>query len=217
MSHRSQPVSARPMVRGRLATLLTALLVAVMASGCGTPAATFSPTGPCLADGHASHVYPELEALLPPGMIERSPDTLDSGRTCSDAGLGSLVSHGVHELRSAGAIWDYGNGRATTSAILALPTGDLPVAWVEEFYEVGARTAKRTEQIATSRPTFKGLTVFRLDTLNDLSLQTVAVWAEGAYARVVIVATPVSASTSRAQHDEAVQMAVEVTAKLWAP
>ena len=54
--------------------------------------------------------------------------------------------------------------------------------------------------------------VFRIDALNDLSLQTVVVWQGGAQFHVVIVATTVDPSASRAVHDERVAIAVDVAA-----
>jgi hypothetical protein len=176
-------------------------------------AAPFSPTGPCNGDGHEAGAYPELEALAPKAFDGKPPTTLDSGRNCSDEALGSLVSHGVHELRFAGATWDFGNGHAMTIAVLGLPDAGLPVAWAEEFYELGARNAKKTEHVEVTRPDLApvGL-VFRLDTLNDLSFQTVVVWAEDQRVRVVIVASPVNAAASRADHDALVASAVATAA-----
>src|SRR5207237_193640 len=122
----------------------------------------------------------------------------------------ALLSPGVHALRSAGATWDEGGGPAESAAILALPDGrPLPAAWAEELYETGARTAKHTENIETSRPTYPGIGgVYRLDTLNDLSYQSVVVWPDGPVVRVVIVATPVSPSASKPDHDARVDEAV---------
>jgi hypothetical protein len=190
---------------------LLAIVVAVSLAACAG-AATFAPDGPCAVDGRAKGAYPDLEKLLPLSLDGAAPNTLDSGRTCSDPALGTLVSHGVHEMRSAGATWDEGGGKATTIAVLSLPGREMPVAWAEEFYEVGARTAKKTEQITTSRPTIAGRTVFRLDTLNDLSFQTVAVWHDGIVARVALVATPVNLSASRAMHDARVEAAIGAAA-----
>jgi hypothetical protein len=195
-----------------LAAALLALVGVVAACGPATP--SFSAGGPCVVDGRTPGTYPALEALLPLGLIERSPDKRDSGRSCSNMALGTLVSHDVHDLRFAGATWDNGGGKATTIAVLALPGRDLPVAWAEEFYEIGARTARRTDLIETTRPTIAGITVFRLDTLNDLSFQTVLVWPDGPIARVVLVATPVSAATSRKMHDGRVEEAAGVAASM---
>jgi hypothetical protein len=203
-----------PPARSSSVRALSALLVLALAlslAACAG-AATFAPNGPCAVDGRANGAYPDLEKLLPLSLAGAAPKTLDSGRTCSDQALGTLVSHGIHEMRSAGATWDEGGGKATTIAVLSLPGRDMPIAWAEEFYEIGARTAKRTEQITTSRPTIGGRTVFRLDTLNDLSFQTVAVWPDGIVARVALVATPVNLAASREAHDARVEAAIAAAA-----
>lgn len=147
-------------------------------------------------------------------MIERSPTTLDSGWNCSEAALGSFVSHGVAKLNFAGATWDDGNGNGTVTAILALDSGVLDPAWVEEFYTAGAVAGRHTGEVKTNRPTYQAAgTVFQLETINDLSLQTIVIWpAAGRYVEVVIVATAVSPSAVRADHDQRVQLAVETLA-----
>ena len=93
-----------------------------------------------------------------------------------------------------------------------MPSADLPADWISEFYDIGARTAKRTENIETSSPVVPGAgRVFRLDTLNDLSLQTVLVWQDGPVVRVVLVGTPVSPSATRTAHDDLVDRAAAAT------
>jgi hypothetical protein len=180
-----------------------------MVSGGCTAAPPFDPHGPCEVDGRAAGAYPALEAALPGELADRPPDSRDSGRSCSAAALGALAGHGVAELRFAGVTWDDGGGAGASIAVLALPDGALPVAWVEEFYEVGARTARRTEKIETDRPSIEPAgVVFRLDTLNDLSFQSVVVWPDGPIARVVLVASPVRPDASRADHDAIVAAAV---------
>jgi hypothetical protein len=198
-------------LRGHVAVALAAL--AMLATACSPAAGSFSPSGPCDVDGRAPGSYPALEALLPKLLEGMAPTTVDSGRSCSATALGTLVAHDVMELRFAGATWDRGHGSGTSLAVLGLPAGRLPVAWVEEFYEVGARLAKKTDNVAATRPTFEVVgPVFRLDTLNDLSLQTVVVWADGPDARVVIVASPVNPDASRAAHDVSVAAAVAAAA-----
>jgi hypothetical protein len=201
--------------RGRSTRLAGALAAATIAlAACGGATATFSPDGPCLADGRVAGAYPALEALLPTSLGGAAPTSRDSGRDCSDAALGILVTHDVHDLRFAGVTWDEGGGDGTTVAVLALPSGDLPVAWAEEFYQAGAEAARNTANITTARPTYPGVgLVFRLDTLNDLSFQTVIVWTDGPRARVVLVATQVGPDASRTAHDARVAAAV---AAAWA-
>ncbi|HYL40141.1 MAG TPA: hypothetical protein VET90_02425, partial [Candidatus Binatus sp.] len=124
-----------------------------------------------------------------------------------------LAGHGVHEVRFAGATWDESGGNGVSIAVLSLPDQPLPIAWAEEFYALGAQNGSHTGNIETSRPTYAGAgPVFRLDTLNDLSFQTVVVWPDGQLARVVIVATQVGPGASRSVHDARVAEAIGAAA-----
>jgi len=207
--------------RTKLGLVLAA--VALLAS-CGANSTSFDPSGPCTTDGRAAGAYPDLEARLPPALggigpasgpgsatADQLPASVDSGRSCTEAALGSLWSHGVHEVRFAGATWDEGNGDAAVSAFFTTPSGQPPLeaAWMEEFYQSGAEASSRTENIEITRPTIDPAgKVFRLDTLNDLSLQTVVVWPAKDGVRVVLVATRVSPDASRQEHDALVAVAV---------
>lgn len=209
----------RPVIR---ALLTGVMAVAVIA--CGTSTGSFSPDGPCVSDGRAPGAYPELEARLPPTLggigpangtgsatADLFPTTVDSGRNCTEGALGSLWSHRIREVRFAGATWDAGDGDGTVSALFTTPSGQpaLEAVWMEEFYESGARATSKTENIVITRPTIDPAgAVFRLDALNDLSLQTVVVWPATDGIRVVIVATRVSPDASRQAHDDAVAIAV---------
>lgn len=200
----------------RWASALAALLV-VAIGACGGPGASPDFAGACTADVRAVSAYPALEQQVPlryertaGGALELiPPTTIDSGRNCTDRSLGTLKRHGVSELRFAGATWDEGDGNAIVRALLTNPAGPLEAAWVEEFYESGARSGRRTDNIETSRPDL-GLDtlVYRLDTLNDLSFQTVVVWPEQYGILVVIVTTTVGPTASRAEHDRRVEAAV---------
>ncbi len=198
----------------RPARTLSVILVAIVVGSCvGSTSATFDPTGQCGIDGRLAGAYPDLEARLPATLDGTLPGSVDSGRHCSQAALGSLIVHNVSSVQFAGATWDLGGGTGVSSAIFRLPDANLPADWVAEFYEIGARTAKRTENIEVSRPTFDGPgEVFRLDTLNNLSLQSVLVWQDGPVVRVVLVATAVAPDATRAAHDELVDRAVVATA-----
>jgi hypothetical protein len=195
------------------------LLVAGAVAGCSVLGPTPSPDPACpTGDVRAAGTLPALEALLPRGMIERSPDSLDSGWNCSATALGSYAAHGIRKLDFAGATWDQRNGNAMVVAILAVDNSPLDAAWVEEFYTAGAVAARHTGEVKTDRPTYEGAgQVFRLETINDLSLQTVVVWPEAPYVHVVIVATEVSPDAIRADHDERVRIAVEVAAAVPVP
>lgn len=184
----------------------------MIVGACAGGTASFSPTGTCGADGKVPGAYPDLEARLPKAFDGKAPTSVDSGRHCSEAALGSLITHHGAGIEFAGATWDLGGGTGVTSALFSQPAADLPADWIAEFYEIGARTAKRTDNITTSRPVFDGTgATWRLDTLNDLSLQSVVTWQDGGMVRVVLVATTVSPSASRAVHDDLVTKAVAAT------
>lgn len=210
-----RPASARPFA----ALLALGVWLSIAVGACGALGATATPNPVCPAgDVRAAKTLPRLEALLPLGMIERSPTTLDSGWNCSAVALGSYVVHGVSKLDFAGATWDDGNGNGVVTAILALDSGPLDAAWVEEFYTAGAVAGKHTGNVKTDRPTYPGAgQVFRLETINDLSLQTVVIWPSAPYVHVVIVATTVSPDAVRADHDQRLQIAVEVAAAVPVP
>jgi hypothetical protein len=185
------------------------LLVGAVLAGCATPGTTFDPSGPCVVDGQVAGAYPDLEAKLPVALDGESPTTVDSGRTCSEEGLGTLAARDVAVLTFAGATWDLGDGSGVSSVVFAIPDRELPAAWVAEFYEAGARAGKKTSNIEASRPTFDGAAdAWRLDAINDLSLQTVVTWQDGMLVRVVLIATKVAPDASRAVHDELVESAV---------
>ena len=210
--------------RRPLARVTAALAVALLATaGCGSGGQSFSPTGPCSADGRAAGAYPELEAMVPrqlpvPGAASqepRAPTSVNSGRNCTPDALGTLTQHGVTELRFAGATWDEGNGNGTVSAIFVTPDGQpkLDYHWIEEFYAAGVYASNKTENIQETRPTIDPAgPVYRLDALNDLSYQSLVVWPAGDAVRVVIVATRVEPGASRSGHDDRVALAVRQSA-----
>jgi len=138
-----------------------------------------------------------------------APTSVDSGRNCSDAALGTLTEHGVHELRFGGATWDLGGGAGTSIAVLALPQGQLPLAWAEEFYLAGAINASKTNNVKSSHPSVTGVPdAFRVDALNDLSQQAIVLWQLGDDVRIVVVATHVDPNASMAAHEARVADAI---------
>ncbi|HYK96167.1 MAG TPA: hypothetical protein VE011_09930 [Candidatus Dormibacteraeota bacterium] len=165
--------------------------------------------------------FTTLEALLPKQLDGAAPNLVDSGANCTAGALGTYADHGISQLHFAGATWDGSNGDGTVIAIMStqgLPEPAVQTAWVEEFYTAGAQHASHTENITTTRPSMPGAgIVFRLETLNNLSLQTVVVWPDGADVWVVIVATTVDPNASRAAHDQRVLAAVAAAAAMPAP
>jgi hypothetical protein len=174
---------------------------------CGSSGATFDPSSPCTSDGRRAGAYPELEALIPRTLDGRGPNTVDSGRSCTDAALGTLRSHGVSEVRFAGGVWERGKSSGATLAVFESPQ-QLTPAWLGEFYEAGARAGRHTENVETKPVTIDGQAGFRLDTLNDDSFQTVIVWPRGARVAVVLVGSSVREVTTRAEHDSVVEAAL---------
>jgi hypothetical protein len=207
----------------RLATLI-ALVASLAVTACGPEPLAGNPLGPCGDDARTAGGYPELEALVPKqlGADARSPDRVDSGRNCSDATLGTLKSHGVTEVRFAGATWNSPTSSSEGTVIAVLATPDwvpaLEAAWVEEFYEQGARAGKKTDNIEVSRPTLDGAgQVFWLDVVNDLSFQSVVTWQAEGRTNVVIVATDVAPLKDRVTHNATVAEAVRAAAMPAAP
>ena len=223
------PMSSRRAALGVALAIAASLAIA----GCAEPAASFSAEGPCTVDGRAPGGYPDLEARLPSSLggigpdngtgaatADVSPTTVDSGRNCTQKVLGALWDHGIRELRFAGAIWDIGGGEGVVSALFITPPGQpaLETSWLEEFYEASARASSKAENITVTRPTIDPAgEVFRIDALNDLSLQTVVVWPDGDIARVALVATNVQPGADRSDHEAAVQLVVSQSASRTAP
>jgi hypothetical protein len=202
------------LIRGLGVAVVAAALVA-----CGQAAGTFSPLGACAVDGRAAGAYPQLEALVP-HQIGGRPATVDSGRNCSDAALGTLTSDGVHEVRFAGATVDEGQGNGTVVAVFEAAEGQpaLTADWIDQFYLAGALQSGKTDNTTTTHPTMGDAgVVFRLDTLNDLSQQTVVVLPDTVRVRVVIVATAVGPDASKAAHDKRVETAVAAAAAMPVP
>jgi len=187
------------------AVAVVVIVMALAALGCN-PTPSFALHA--CTDGFLRNTEPELEALLPT-TFDGQAATTSSGRNCKPENLGSLVEHGVSALQFAGVTWDFGSGTAVTMAIEAIPDATLPAAWIEEFYEFGARTGRRTSDVTVTHPTFEPIgEVYRLDVLNDLSLQTIVVWQDGERVRDVLVATQVSPTAVRADHDALVDRAL---------
>ena len=157
------------------ARFLFGLLVVAMVAACGGGvAASFDPTGDCTADGRAPGAYPELEALVPARYMDAAPESLDSGRNCSDANLGSLVEAGISEVRFAGGTWTFGAERAAVLAVFTAP--GLTASDLADLYLESADTANRTKITNASQPTIEGRSGRRLDTTTGSRLQTVVVW-----------------------------------------
>ncbi len=154
---------------------LLALLVAVVLAACNAYAsASFDPTGPCSGDGRVPGAFPDLEAMVPTRYQGVPPETLDSGRNCSAANLGSLASVGIAEVRFAGGTWTFGAERAAVLAVFR--ASGLTADSMAAFYLDSAKVASRTEIVAASSPMILGRGGHRLDTKTGERVQTVVVW-----------------------------------------
>lgn len=204
------------------AALIAALVaVAVAAGGCTGGDGRFPATSTCPSEPRAAGTLPELEALLPTSLGGVAPTPVDSGWNCLSSSLGSYARHAVTRLEFAGATWDEGEGNAAVAAIFRTPASDpaLQPAWVEEYYEIGARTGRTIDNVETRDVDMPGAgTVWRLDALNSLSLQTIVAWPVGGrHVRVVIVSTEVGPGVSRDNHDRRVDAVVAAAAAAPAP
>ena len=199
-----------------LVSLCLAAFCLVALGACSAEQLAQNPLGPCGDDARSPGGFPDLEARLPTsfGPSGVAPDRVDSGRSCSDTALGTLKSRGITELDFAGATWNGdSSSEGTLIAVFQAPRylAPLETSWVEEFYEAGARNGKKTDNIEVSRPGIGAIgEVFWLDTINDLSLQTVAVWPGDGVVHVVIVATDVAPLKDRAVHAQHVEDAIRV-------
>lgn len=187
-----------------LATLLAAIL-----AGCGGQ--PFDPTGPCTTDGSATGAYPELEAVVPTALRGAPSNALDSGRACTPAGLGTLATHGVDELRFAGATWEAGSDSGVSLAVFTDPTGPpLEPGWVAEFYETGARTAKKVESVtAADYAVTDTISGRRIDVLNGESYQTIVVWERNGQIAVALIANSIRRVETKDAHELDVRAAVD--------
>ena len=180
---RGVPPVARTMVPA------VALVLALVLAGCGTatPVASFDPASACTTDGRMAGAYPELEALLPAAYEGKAPATVDSGRNCTPAALGTLAEAGIDGVRFAGATWPLGGTSGLTVAVFE-GDGLDPKAMID-FYEAGARTASRTEKLRSEDTTVAGQPARRLAVLrSDGSGQTIVAWPDGEHRVMVLLA-----------------------------
>jgi hypothetical protein len=180
-----------------------ALALVIVLFGCSSGAASFDPGSPCTSDGRFPGAFPDLESLVPRSLGGRGADRVDSGRSCSDAALGTLKSRGVAELRFAGGLWEQGRNSGTTLVAFGSPA-PLEVDWIAEFYEAGARAGKNTDRIEMQPLNVDGHAGYRLDTLNDDSYQTVVMWQRDGHVLAALVASSVREVLTHDAHERRV-------------
>ena len=158
----------------RLRVLLLTAVVLLSACSNGVAGASFDPGSPCPSEGQFSGAYPDLEALVPKTYRGDAPQTLDSGRHCTAASLGSLASDGLKEVRFAGGRWTFGSERALVMAVFR---GDgLDADKLARFYAAGAAANSRTTIDGQTTPSLAGRPGHRLDTTTSERTQTVVTW-----------------------------------------
>ena len=186
-----------------------ALVAAALLAGCGGQ--IFNPDGPCTSDGSAPGAYPELEATVPTALNGAPPTDLDSGRACTPAGLGTLATRGVNEMRFAGATWAKSSASGTSLAVFTDPDGPaIQPAWMAEFYETGARAASKVDSVeAFEYPVGSSITGRRVDVLNNESFQTIVVWERDGRVAAALVANAIREIQTREAHDRDVRAAVD--------
>jgi hypothetical protein len=160
----------------------------MLVSACnrGADLTSFDPGLPCTADGRFPGAYPDLESQVPKLYMSSAPETLDSGRNCSAANLGTLASQGIGEVRFAGGTWTFGAERAAVLAVFTAP--GLNATGLDALYDESAAAAERTTITAQTQPTVAGRKGYRLDTETGERTQTVVIWpsARADFVNVVI-------------------------------
>ncbi len=167
------------MFRRRPASILTRIVaLALVVAGCGgsrIPTTSFDPSSPCTTDGRQPGAYPALEALLPADYEGRAPVSVDSGRNCTAAALGTLTTAGIAGVRFAGATWELGGTTALTVAVFE--ADGLDATRMIDFYQAGANANSKTEKLVVADLTVAGRPARRLDVLqSDGTGQTIVAW-----------------------------------------
>lgn len=171
----------------RRAALLVAVAAATTAcASAAIPVVSFDPASACTTDGRQPGAYPDLEALLPTAYQGKPPGSVDSGRNCTTAALGSLAEAGIVGVRFAGATWDLGGASGLTVAVFE---GDgLTPDEMLAFYEQSASTDRHTDKLSTSDVTVGGVAGRRLDVLaSNGAGHTIVAWPADRADRVFVL------------------------------
>lgn len=204
MPHVPERRRRRPAIRLVLGTALLGLVV--LLAGCGG-APPFDPSGPCTVDGSAPGAYPDLEALIPATFRGAAPDSLDSGRACTPAGLGTLAATGLTELRFAGGTWTTGTSSGVSLAVFRAP--GLTADQVGEFYGAGARAGRNIETVEATTIVIGDTTGRRVDALNNESYQTIVAWQRDEDIAIAIVGSFIREIQTMEAHEVVVQEAID--------
>ncbi len=178
----------RPRVGVIVAAVILALagVVAVVAV---VAVARPGTTGSGCTDQKRAGLDPALEQHVPKAFDGRPADQLDSSLTCSPTGLGSLATHGVTAISSAGGLWDLGPQTGITLAVFRLAGADRADR-IAEFYSTGASNALKVANLVTTHLTIAGRAATRLDYSDADFPQAIVVWpaAEPDLVNVVLAA-----------------------------
>ncbi len=169
-------------------SLALPMVLALVTAACGsaTPVASFDPASACTTDGRMPGAYPDLEAILPKTYDGAAPTTVDSGRNCTTAALGTLADAGIQGVRFAGATWPLGGSTALTVAVFE---GDgLEPSEMVDFYAKGAASASKTDKAQEKDTKVGGQPAKRLDVLaSDGSGSTIVAWPGAAPGQVMVL------------------------------
>jgi hypothetical protein len=170
------------------AVLLAAVLTVSACSSGQAAGTSFDPNSTCTSDGRFAGAYPALEALVPRTYRGDPPGSLDSGRNCTAAKLGSLVDSGIKDVEFAGGTWSFGAERALVMAVFR--ANGLDADKIAAFYAAGAAANSRTTIVSQTTPTVAGRPGHRLDTTNPSEQsQTIVTWPSSQPNMVNVVIT----------------------------
>jgi hypothetical protein len=170
-----------------LRPLLLTAIVAIAACTSAPVSQPFDAKAACPAEGRFAGAYPDLEALVPKTYRGDPPSTLDSGRNCTAARLGSLAAAGVDEVRFAGGTWTFGAERALVMAVFS--GNGLDADKLAAFYASSANANSRTTIDSQTTPSLAGRPGHRLDTTTGERTQTVVTWPAAGPNMVNVVLT----------------------------
>ncbi len=172
----SRPTGPRRRVRALVLTPALLLAAAFLAAGCAAPAPPADPAAACAGADVQSRAgfYPELEGRLPTSLGGKAPESIESGRYCSEKTLGPLVASGIDELHFAAALWPASDTAGL--AVVVYEASGLTARLAADAFQAGADAARQTQETARSEPTIAGRPGFRFEYVNGESRQVVVIW-----------------------------------------
>lgn len=132
------------MARGVFALQLLVALTFVACAPSAPPDGSL-PCDPSVDVQRAAGFDIELEATLPISAFNETPNSVDSGRECSEKRLGPLWGAGMRELRSAGAVYEQDN--LSGFSVVSYQGAGLTLDALAYAFERGAATGRKTQDI----------------------------------------------------------------------